>query len=130
QLRIEERYYKEPKTPEERLRGSVGELHRRRDEFVAWTRAPDFERLPQIDKDYVTNRIDELNEYLPYLEKVLKVPRPSLAQSLSDLQKTKELLEAPALEPPREEWKTTDAATLRREALEDAAALERAVENV
>jgi hypothetical protein len=130
QRKIEEMQFTEQRTPAGRLRGTVLDLKIRRDDLFALTNAPGFDALPSRHKDYVHTRINEVEEYIPYMEKILKVSRPAEADSLDALRHTREALEDPSLEPPYEDWKTTDAATLRSAALEDAAALQNAVEHV
>ncbi len=130
QTKIEDLHFHERRTVAERLRGPVADLKLRREEFAALTRAAGFDKVPIADQEYVQSRLAELNEYIPYMERVLKVKRPAEAAGLQELQPIKDALADKSLEPPHEEWTTTDAAALRREGLEDVTALQNAVEQV
>jgi GTPase SAR1 family protein len=130
QRQIEEMRFNEPRRAADRLRGPLIDLQARRDDLTALTRAPGFDGVPQADQDYVHSRIDELSEYISYLEKMLAAPRPAETESLPALWQAKAALEDKSLEPPHDDWQTTDAATIRREALEDVTALQDAVERV
>ncbi len=130
QQKIETMRYAERRTPAERLRGPVVDLKMRRDDLNALAHTAGFEALPDADKEFVQDRAAELTEYVLYLEKILKVPRPADGDGLQTLQQIKDALDDKSLEPVHEDWKTTDAVVIRREALEDVSALQNAVERV
>jgi hypothetical protein len=130
QRRVQELEYRDRRTPAERLRGSVAELKIHRDDLQTISQGPGFDGLPRQEQEFVTSRLNELNEYIPFFERILKFPRPSEADSFKALQQIEDGLKDSALEPPHEDWKTTEAATIRREELEDIAALRDAIDQV
>jgi hypothetical protein len=89
---------------------------------------PDFARLSEELRDYVTGSLQELEAYKNYLAEVEKVGPPSFARDDKTLKSKEEGLAR--LSPPagyRDEWPQTRAERLRRDWLKDAAAMEKAV---
>jgi GTPase SAR1 family protein len=89
---------------------------------------PDFNRLPEELRSYVTDYLQEIKAYKEYLASVEGVGRPSFARDEKTLKSKEEGLTR--LSPPaeyRDEWGQTRAERLRRDWLKDAASMEQAV---
>ncbi len=113
EIRVETLRYVEPKTPEERLRGSPERLRPYLAEWRAIRDAPDFAALPQDLRAYVEERLSELETYIPWLEGLEETPRPRDALTEEELHAIQGRLDGP-LAPPRPGWDDTDAGRLRR----------------
>lgn len=126
QNKVENERYRDKPTPAERLHGTLPELHRHLAVFQSLRDDPGFANLPGKDQDYVRERVDELQEYLSYYEKLQGSRRPGEANSVETLQEIEgELRNGLAL--PHAEWGPTDAGRLHAERLLDAEALAQAV---
>jgi hypothetical protein len=116
-------------TAAERLRASPVTLHRRVDELQKIRSDSHFDSLPADDQKLVRSRLEEVQEYLEYLEKVRQSLRPADARSENDLRRIRTDLKT-TLQPPVEGWNDTEAVQVLHERLRDADALERAVQRV
>jgi hypothetical protein len=88
---------------------------------------PDFARLPEELRNYVTTALREIAAYKTYLADVEKVGPPSFARDDKELKSKEEGLAR--LSPPaeyRDDWGQTRAERQRRDWLKDAAAMEKA----
>jgi GTPase SAR1 family protein len=124
--RVEEiRFYESPSAAE-RLRGSPSELRRRLVDLAALREDPGFPSLPRTDRDYLLGRIDELETYIAYYERVRQVPQPADVASNEKLGEVAEALQS--LPPPREDWSSTEAALERADRLAEVEALSKAID--
>lgn len=86
---------------------------------------PDFAKLPVPLQDYVNDRLQELQDYRAYKEKLQQARAPDSARSERDLDEIKARLED-ELAPPaqyRTEWAQTEAVLFRKQRLQDIQAL-------
>jgi GTPase SAR1 family protein len=118
QRRVERYQLREENSIEGRLDDDLFKLKHRRTELQKIRQDLGFDALPEKMQGYVENRLKELEDYIPYLEAVLKVHFPSVAANDRQLQERREQLEK-KLPPLRPEWKGTGAARLRQQLLED-----------
>jgi hypothetical protein len=126
--KVENYQSNEGQTPSVRLRGNEARLQARIGELTELKNDPGFEQLPPDTREYVTNRLQELEAYRSYLEKLLQVQPVATARSEADLKQIEDQLTA--LEPPeayRTAWSQTDAVHDRKQRLEDVKALRTAV---
>jgi hypothetical protein len=109
----------------ERLREPLEPREKKLQEFQD---SPDFAGLSEDLRQYVTDSLREIKAYRAYLAAVEKVGRPNFARDDKSLQSKEEGLAR--LQPPKEyrdEWGQTRAERLRRAWLDDAKAMEKAV---
>jgi hypothetical protein len=111
---------------DERLKGSIRELRRRAEQLDAIRNDPQFGTLPDEQQQWVRERLDELNVYLNYFDRLSQSPRPQEVHSEKALREVKESLKT-ELAVPRADWKATDAGRLHDDRLQDAEALDTAV---
>jgi hypothetical protein len=112
-------------TPSERLHASRVQLLRREDELRKIRGDAHFDDLPADDQQLVRSRLDELQGYLEYLDKVRQSSRPADAHNEKDLERIRRELQT-TLVPPVDGWGDTEADRLRKERIQDAEALGRA----
>jgi hypothetical protein len=110
----------------ERLRAPIRELHRHADELRALRNDSQFDTLSAEQQQLVRDRLDEMEAYLSYFDRLLASPRPRDAHTEGALREVKQILKT-ELVLPREAWKDTEAGRLHAERLQDAEALESAV---
>jgi hypothetical protein len=110
----------------ERLHAPIRELRRRAEELRAIRNDPQFDALSEEQQQLIHDRLDELEAYLHYFDRLLQSPRPKGAHSEPELQEIKENLKT-ELSLPRPAWKDTEAGRLQSERLQDAEALDVAV---
>jgi hypothetical protein len=113
----------------ERLRGSAGDLRRRLEYLAEIRNDPDFGKLPEAHQRLVRDRMEELQSYLAYWDRLRQGPRPADARTLNALQEAEEQYQT-ELNLPQPDWAQTEAGKLRQERLADAEALRRAVTQV
>jgi hypothetical protein len=115
--------------PAERLRGSLSDLRAKLARFQQIHDNSLFGSLPGEQREFVNERIDELKEYIGYLDKVQKESERPLAAETSEeaLQKRLERLEVD-LALPRQEWVGTRAAEMREQMVAAAKALREAIQ--
>jgi hypothetical protein len=124
--RIEDFRFLDRGSPAERLRGPVGEVRDKLERLQSIRDDPLFDALPAEQQDFVRGRLEELQSYLDYAERLRRAPRPESLrseQALTDLQER--LKKDLAL--PRPDWAGTEAGRLHLARLEDAEALRKAV---
>jgi hypothetical protein len=111
----------EGSTPSARLRGP---LQRQLAELKELQNQPGFEQLSSEDQDYVRGRIQELQDYIDYRERLLQVRLPYAANE-TELNRAEKQLREELVLPSRyeNEWAQTEAAQLRERLLKDAQAL-------
>ncbi len=114
-------------TEAERLHAPLRELHRRAEELRAIRNDPQFDALSLAQQQLVRDRLDELDAYLHYFDRLAQSPRPRDVHSMQALQEIKEVLKT-ELALPKEAWKDTEAGRLHDERLQDAEALAVAVQ--
>jgi hypothetical protein len=125
--RVEDYRATDRATAVERLHGQPESLALRMAKLREYLADPGFESLPDKDKTYVREREAELREYLEYFQKLRQAKRPGDVRSSRELQDVKRLLQT-ELALPHAEWAETEAGRLHRSRLEEADALEKAVE--
>jgi hypothetical protein len=93
---------------------------------------PDFDQLPAEQRDYVNQRLQELQEYRAYKEKLQNEAAPETVQNERELDELRMRLETDLAPPPpyAAEWGQTEAALLRQERLDDLKALREATNRV
>ncbi len=116
-------------TAAERLRGSPADLRHRLEYLAEIRNDPDFGKLPEEHQRLVRERVEELQSYLAYWDRLRQGPRPADARTLHALQEAQEQYQT-ELNLPQPDWKETEAGKLRQERLTDAEALRRAVTQV
>jgi hypothetical protein len=116
----------EPERPAERLRGPPEQLQDREAEWRGITEDPAFAALPAGLQAYSRDRLSELEDYIPWLEKLYDLPRPLDALTDDDLRTLKAGLAGPVA-PPRPGWDDTDAGRLRRDLAAEADAMLRGI---
>jgi hypothetical protein len=126
QVQVEELRFADKATAAERLRAPERDLARRLDALIKVRNEPGFEGLPAQTQKFVHDRIDELQSYLGYLHRLRAERRPGDVTTLQALQELQERLQT-ELALPSPEWQDTEAGELRRQRLQDAEALRKAV---
>jgi hypothetical protein len=132
QITIDDYKGKEGQTTAERLRGAPAQLRQRVAHLTELRSKPAFSKLPTEQQQYVQDRLQELQDYSTYFEKLQRmqgVRRPADARDEADLRDTEQALDTD-LRVPREAWNQTEAARLHQDYLEQISALRRAVDNV
>lgn len=125
--RVEDYRATDRATAVERLHGQPESLALRMAKLREYMADPGFDSLPDKDKQYVREREAELREYLEYYQKLRQARRPGDVRSSRELQDAKRLFQT-ELALPHAEWAETDAGRLHRARLDEADALEKAVE--
>jgi hypothetical protein len=110
----------------DRLRAPVADLRRRAEYFHEIYNDPQFDTLSAGHQQFIRDRLDELNAYLAYFDRLRQSPRPQDVHTEKALREIKEALRT-ELALPHAEWAATDAGRLHAERLQDADALEAAV---
>jgi hypothetical protein len=110
----------------ERLHGTANELRRRAENLTEIRDDPQFAALPEEQRQLIRDRLDELNAYLIYFNRLRQSPRPQDARTEKALQEIKENLRT-ELALPHADWSATEAGRLHADRLQDANALETAV---
>ena len=114
-----ERYrLREGSTITRRLNDWPPELKERLRELEDFRCDPEFRTLPTDLRDFVEDRLGELKEYIPYLEKVLATQFPSIAHNDEQLRARRRELEK-RLALPHPEWAESGAGRLRQQRLDD-----------
>lgn len=126
EARVEDFRFLDRGGPAERLKGSPEQLIEKQKRLEDIREDPLFRRLSSSSRLFVDERIEELKEYIPYLERVLTGPPLSREQTEEGLERRIEQLRD-QLSPPRPEWTDTPANLARQEKLEEAEALRKAV---
>jgi hypothetical protein len=111
----------------DRLRAPLGELRERLKQWRELRDDPQFDELSAEQRQTTTARIDELETYLGYYDRVSQSPRPRDARSRRDLEELERNLKT-ELSLPRPEWKNTEAGRVYAQRLQDASALAAAVD--
>ncbi|HTU91522.1 MAG TPA: hypothetical protein VMF69_15675, partial [Gemmataceae bacterium] len=111
----------------ERLHDPIRELRRRREELRSIRSDPQFDALSDEQQQLVRDRLDELEAYLDYFDRLVQSPRPRDAHNENELRGIKEELKT-ELSLPRQAWKDSEAGRLHGERLQDAEALDIAVQ--
>jgi hypothetical protein len=110
----------------ERLNAPLRELRRRAEELRALRNDPQFDSLSTEQQRLVRDRLDELEGYLRYFDRLAQSPRPRDIHSTEELREIKEDLKT-ELALPNEAWKDVEAGRLHGERLQDVEALAVAV---
>jgi hypothetical protein len=126
QARVEDFRFLDGTSPAERLKGSPEQLRVREQRLEEIRDDPQYSRLREDLRTFVENRLDEVTNYIPYLEKVLQLKSLSSEQTEEGLEGTIHRLRE-ELGPPREEWADTPAAQLRKQRLDTGEALRKAM---
>jgi hypothetical protein len=110
----------------ERLHAPIRELRHRAEELRAIRNDPQFDALSAEQQQLVRDRLDELETYLHYFDRLVQSPRPRDVHTERALREIKQDLKT-ELALPREAWTDTEAGRLHGERLQDAEALDAAV---
>jgi hypothetical protein len=110
----------------ERLHAPIRELRRRAAELRDLRTDPQFEALSTEQQRLVRDRLDELEAYLQYFDRLAQSPRPRNIHNAETLREIREELKT-ELALPNEAWKDTEAGRLHSDRLQDAEALAIAV---
>jgi hypothetical protein len=113
-------------TAAERLRAPVRELRRRAEELTAIREDPSSGSLSADQQQLVRDRLDELNTYLHYFDRLRQSPPPQNVHSERALREIVDALKT-ELALPRPDWKATEAGQLHEERSRNAQALDAAV---
>jgi hypothetical protein len=113
--------------PAVRLRGPLDALRARERTLQEIRDNPLFPELHADQRGFVTDRLEELEVYIPYLEKLAKERPLGTVRREQTLNELRERLQKD-LALPRPDWSDTDAGRLRKQRLEQIDALRRAVE--
>lgn len=121
--------YLDGNTPGERLKGAPNDLRERERRLLAFESNPQFGRLSADLQGFVTERLEELKAYVPYLEKLMDQPPPANEVTQEGLEKAlTKLRDDFAL--PHDDWADTRAGILRKGRLDSGEALLKAVQAV
>lgn len=112
-------------TEAERLRTPIPALRERLKELRAVQNDPQFETLSAPQQQLVRDRLDELEAYLHYFDRLMQSPRPREVHTATALREVRQSLKT-EFAPPREAWKDTAAGRLHDERLKDVEALDAA----
>ncbi len=110
----------------ERLNAPLRELRRRADELHAIRNDSQFDALSSEQQRLVGERLDELESYLGYFDRLVQSPRPRDIHNAGALREIKEELKT-ELALPNEAWKDTEAGRLYSDRVQDTEALALAV---
>jgi len=91
--------------------------------LAAYRDDPAFVALPEELRDFVIDRIQEIDRYQAYRGKLLAALAPADTRTLDDLQRVEQALEAGELTLPSRAWDGTPAGQLRDKWLADARAI-------
>jgi hypothetical protein len=116
-------------TAGERLGRPAGELRHRLNELERIRDDPGFPSMSADDQKLVRERVEELQSYLGYLDRLRQERRPGDVETEQALRDMKDRLQT-GLALPNPEWQTTEAGQLHRDRIKDADALEKAVARV
>jgi hypothetical protein len=116
----------DPPSEAERLAAPIPELRQRAKQWRAVRDNPHFHALSAEQQQMARDRLDELDAYLDYHDRLLQSPRPRDARTEKDLRDLEEGLKT-ELALPRDAWKDTEAGRLHSERRKDAEALDAAV---
>ncbi len=111
----------------DRLRAPVGELRERLKQWCELRDDPSFDELSAEDRQTAKARIDELETYLGYYDRLSQSPRSRDARSRRELEEIERNLKT-ELSLPSPEWKSTEAGREYARRLQDAAALTAALD--
>jgi hypothetical protein len=109
-----------------RLAASLRDLRRRAAELRDIRNDPQFDFLSAEQQQLVRDRLQELETYLNYFDRLVQSPRPRDIHTLNALRDLKEELKT-ELAVPDDSWKFTEAGRLHSDRLQDAEALATAV---
>ncbi|HTU19725.1 MAG TPA: hypothetical protein VMG10_16810, partial [Gemmataceae bacterium] len=114
-------------TEVERLHAPIGELRQRAQDLRAIRNDPQFDTLSPEQQQLVRDRLDELEAYLSYFDRLVQSPRPRDIHTERELRESQRNLKT-ELALPREAWKDTEAGRRHAERLQDVEALDAAVQ--
>jgi hypothetical protein len=123
--KVESYRAREAQTPSSRLRGP---LQRKISELTELKMDPHFSRLPSEKQDYLESRLQELQDYRAYEEKLQAASHLEQFRSARELEAAENTLAS--LVPPAEhqaDWSQTDAVLFRARLLADVRAVRKAV---
>jgi len=110
----------------ERLHPPIRELRHRAEELRAIRNDPRFDALSAEQQQLVRDRLEELEAYLSYFDRLVQSPRPRDIHTEQALRESKQNLKT-ELALPRQAWKDTEAGRLHAARLQDVEALDAAV---
>ncbi len=115
--------------PARRLRGTPTELKEKQARLEDLHNDPLFTSLHTDLRSWVDQRIEELEAYIPWYEKVIEEPPPESERTEDGLEQRIVRLKKD-LAVPRPEWTDTDAALIVQQRLKDAEALRKATQDL
>jgi GTP-binding protein EngB required for normal cell division len=124
--RVETIVFADLPTPGERLHAPIRELRTRAQTLAALHDDPQFGSLPAEQQQLVRDRLDELNSYLHYFDRLRQSPRPQDVHAEPALHNIRESLQTD-LKLPSSDWAGTDAGQLYATRVQDTEALDTAV---
>lgn len=100
-------------------------LQRKISQLTELSNDPEFKQLPPKQQEYVQTRLQELQDYRAYLERLKQSPAPATARNEEELKEIEARLESELALPAayRKEWSQTDAALLWSERTDDVKAM-------
>jgi|GEM_PF-957152 len=113
-------------TEAERLHAPLHELRRRAEQLHAIGNDPQFEALSSAQQQWVRARLEELEAYLQYFDRLVQSPQPRDVHNTQALRELQEELKT-TLALPKETWKDTEAGRLQSARLQEVEALALAV---
>lgn len=120
---------REGQTPSQRL--ASGTLYRRLNELTELRADPDFEKLDKETRQYVEERLAEMQAYRDFRDRLEELRSPAEVRNEREAEHLKELLDNLKVpEKYRSEWEQTEAVQLRNKWLNDLRLLTRAVNEV
>jgi len=127
--RVNDLRYFERGGPAVRLRGLPEELREKQRRLETIANDSQFHRLSPANRQFVEELLDEIKEYVPYLEKLLSEPALDRVPTEEALRQHQARLEK-ELALPRPDWQETPAAQIRQGRVESLVAIRQAIEQV
>jgi hypothetical protein len=129
QVKLEQIVFNDRPTAEERLAARAADLRHRLTYLEEIRNDPEFSSLSAEQQKLVRDRIDELQAYLDYLDKLGRLGGPASFTTEQALQGMEDRLKT-ELALPKREWRETEAGKKHGELLKDAEALHKAINRV
>jgi hypothetical protein len=128
EARVEDFRFLDKGGPAERLKGSPEQLKQKQARLQSMRDDPLFPSLKPELREFVDERLEELQEYIPYLEKVIAERPPAAERTEEGLERSIDRLKKELA--PRPGWEGTPAGLLVRQRLDAAEALRKAIAEV
>jgi hypothetical protein len=119
EIQIDHLLYNDAPTVAGRLRLPAGLLRQKLERLKEVEADPGFQALPEGLRRSVKSRIEEISDYLDYLDRIIKAPHPADLTSQEQLDNLRKRLEREGDLKPRPEWERTAAGLLYSDLLRD-----------